>query len=308
MIRVRDLRIDYDNVCAVHEVSFEVKAGEVCGLIGPNGAGKTSTMRALTGLLEPTYGEIEMAGIDMREHPREACRFIGFMPDAPTMYDDLYCWEFLDLFATSYGLPRKQRPGAIGERLAQVGLTGKRNAPIATLSRGMRQRLMLAKTLIPDPKVIILDEPASGVDPQGRIDLKNVIKGLSAEGKSVLVSSHILSEMSEFCTSIAVMEKGRLVAAGSIDELRNQMIEGQTLVMSVVGSPGELLIRLGLEPLIEEIRQADGQVLARFSGNDDEAADLLGRLVGTGIRLRSFAPAKEGLEELFLKIGARELA
>ena len=308
MIRVRDLRIDYDNVCAVSDVSFEVQPGEVCGLIGPNGAGKTSTMRALTGLLEPTYGEIEMAGVDMREHPRQACRSVGFMPDAPPMYDDLLCWEFLDLFAASYGLTRERRPEVIAERLDQVGLTGKREAPIATLSRGMRQRLMLAKTLLPDPQVLILDEPASGVDPQGRIDLKNVIRGLSASGKSVLVSSHILSEMTEFCTSVAVMERGRLVASGSIDALRQRVMGGLTLAIQVVGSDDDLMKRLEQEPLIQEVRLSEGRVKARFAGTQDDAADLLARLVGAGIRVRSFAPMQEGLEELFLKIGARELS
>jgi len=308
MIRVRDLRIDYENVCAVSDVSFEVGPGEVCGLIGPNGAGKTSTMRALTGLLEPTYGEIEMAGVDMREHPRQACRLVGFMPDAPPMYDDLLCWEFLDLFAGSYGLPREQRPRVIAERLDQVGLTGKREAAIATLSRGMRQRLMLAKTLLPDPQVIILDEPASGVDPQGRIDLKNVIKRLSAEGKSVLVSSHILSEMTEFCTSVAIMERGRLVASGSIDELRHQVMGGFTLAIQVVGSADALIDQLETELLVHDIRQVDGHVQARFNGSEEDGADLLARLIGAGIRVRSFAPMKQGLEELFLKIGARELS
>src|SRR5262245_23664239 len=192
MIRVRGLRVDYEAVCAVHDVSLDVGAGEVCGLIGPNGAGKTTTMRAMLGLIEPTYGEIELAGVDMRERPRDACRAIGFMPDFPPMYDDLKCWEFLDLFAASYFVPRARRKDVIDRSLALVGLTEKRQAMIPELSRGMRQRLMLAKTLIPDPQVLMLDEPASGLDPQGRIDLKNVMKTLAAEGKTVLISSHIL--------------------------------------------------------------------------------------------------------------------
>ena len=193
MIRVRDLRVDYETVCAVRDLSLEVGPGEVCGLIGPNGAGKTTTMRAMIGLIEPTYGEIELAGVDMRERPRDACRAVGFMPDFPPMYDDLMCWEFLDLFAASYSVPRPGRRGVVDRALTTVGLAEKRTAMIVELSRGMRQRLMLAKTLIPGPQVLMLDEPASGLDPQGRIDLKNVLKALAAEGKTVLVSSHILT-------------------------------------------------------------------------------------------------------------------
>src|SRR3954453_17988605 len=184
MIRIKDLRVDYDDVCAVRDLSLEVGPGEVCGLIGPNGAGKTTTMRAMLGLIEPTYGEIELAGVDMGGGPREACRAAGFMPDFPPMYDDLMCWEFLDLFAASYFIPRARRKDVIDRSLALVGLTEKRRAMVLELSRGMRQRLMLAKTLTPDPRVLMLDEPASGLDPQGRIDLKNVMRTLAAEGKT----------------------------------------------------------------------------------------------------------------------------
>src|SRR5689334_15726295 len=150
MIRVRNLRVDYDDVCAVDDLSLEVGPGEVCGLIGPNGAGKTTTMRAMLGLIEPTRGEVELAGVDMREHPRDACRVVGFMPDFPPLYDDLKCWEFLDLFAASYFIPRRDRRAVVARAMELVGLMEKRNAMAVTLSRGMRQRLMLAKTLIPD--------------------------------------------------------------------------------------------------------------------------------------------------------------
>ena len=186
MIQIRDLRVDYDNVCAVRDLSLEVAPGEVCGLIGPNGAGKTTTMRAMIGLIEPTYGEINVMGVDVREHPQDVCRLVGFMPDFPPVYEDLMVWEFLDLFAASYGMPRDRRPFEVGRHLEMVGLAEKRDALVVELSRGMRQRLMLAKTLIPEPRALLLDEPASGVDPQGRIDLKNILRRLGDEGKTVL--------------------------------------------------------------------------------------------------------------------------
>src|SRR5580704_7100948 len=229
MIHVKDLRVDYDNVCAVRDLSLEVAPGEVCGLIGPNGAGKTTTMRAMIGLIEPTYGEINVMGVDVRERPQDVCRTVGFMPDFPPVYEDLLVWEFLDLFAASYGIARDRRPVEVGRHLEMVGLTEKRNVLVVELSRGMRQRLMLAKTLIAGPRALLLDEPASGVDPQGRIDLKNILRRLAEERTTVLISSHILAEMNEFCTSVAIMERGALVVSGRIDEV-NRRVMGDTLI------------------------------------------------------------------------------
>lgn len=308
MIRVRDLRIDYDSVCAVSDLSLEVGPGEVCGLIGPNGAGKTTTMKAILGLIEPTYGEIELAGVDMRERPHDACRVVGFMPDFPPMYDDLMCWEFLDLFASSYFIPRSERPGVINRTLELVGLTEKRRAMVVELSRGMRQRLMLAKTLIPDPQVLMLDEPASGLDPQGRIDLKNVVKGLAAEKKTVLISSHILSEMSEFCTSVAIMERGRMVVNGTIAEIQQRIMGGTVLLVEVLGDPAAFVAVVEADPLADSIESTNGHFAIQYRGDSEQASDLLAALVRAGVRVASFARRREGLEELFLKVGAKDLS
>ncbi len=308
MIRVRDLRVDYDAVCAVRDLSLEVGAGQVCGLIGPNGAGKTTTMLAMLGLIEPTYGEIELAGVDMRERPRDACRVVGFMPDFPPMYDDLMCWEFLDLFAASYFVPRPARPELIDRSLALVGLTEKRHAMVAELSRGMRQRLMLAKTLIPDPQVLMLDEPASGLDPQGRIDLKNVLRSLAAAGKTVLISSHILAEMSEFCTAVAIMERGRMVVSGTIAEVQERMMSVAVLVVEVLGDPGALEAIVAADPLAGPIEHQNGTFSIPFRGDAAEASDLLAALVRGEVRVASFSRRREGLEELFLKVGAKQLS
>jgi ABC-2 type transport system ATP-binding protein len=309
MIHVKDLRVDYDNFCAVRDLSLDVGPGEVCGLIGPNGSGKTTTMKAMLGLLEPTYGEIRLAGVDMREHPRDASRYVGFMPDFPPMYDDLMCWEFLDLFAASYGLPKAARPGAIERLLGVVGLSEKHDAFIVELSRGMRQRLMLAKTLIPDPQILILDEPASGVDPQGRIDLKNVLKAQAAAGKAVLISSHILTEMQEFCDSVAIMQKGQMIVSGNIDEISARVMGGTTLAVEVLDGLEAFLRTVesdGRAGLVE--RKGDATFEFLFDGGPEAAADLLAALVHAGARISSFAPRREGLEDLFLKVGAREVS
>jgi ABC-2 type transport system ATP-binding protein len=310
MIRVRDLRVDYDNVCAVQDLSLEVGEGEVCGLIGPNGAGKTTTMRTMLGLIEPTYGSIMMAGVDIRERPDDAKSVVGFMPDFAPMYDDLKCWEFLDLFAASYGIPRAERPAEIDRHLALVGLTEKRDAMIVELSRGMRQRLMLAKTLIPGPRVLLLDEPASGVDPQGRIDLKNVLKALAAEGRTVLISSHILAEMSEFCTSVAIMERGRMVVSGKIDEIHARIMGDAVLSIEVLGDPSTFLAIAETDPRrVGEIeRPGNGTFEFRYNGGPEQLADLLAQLIRAEVRVASFAPRKDNLEGLFLKVGAKALS
>ena len=309
MIRIRDLRVDYDNVCAVRDLSLEVEPGEVCGLIGPNGAGKTTTMRAMLGLLEPTYGEIEILGVDVREHPKDVCRIVGFMPDFPPMYDDLRVWEFLDLFAAAYDVPRDERPALVEKHLDLVGLTEKREAMVPELSRGMRQRLMLAKTLLPGPSVILLDEPASGMDPNGRIELKLMLRKLSDEGRAILVSSHILTEMSEFCTSVGIMERGQMVVSGRVEDVAAQVLGSTAVVqMEVLSSTEELEARLVKIERCGPRSWQGNRVEFSCEGTPDELADLLKALVLDGVRVVSFGRKKENLEEVFLKVGARELS
>jgi ABC-2 type transport system ATP-binding protein len=309
MISIRDLRVDYDNLCAVRDLTLDVEPGQVCGLIGPNGAGKTTTMRTVLGLIEPTYGTIEIMGIDVHESRRAGIsRLVGFMPDFPPVYDDLFVWEFVDLFAASYRIPRTERPSQVDRSLEMVGLAEKRNAPVIELSRGMRQRLMLAKTLIPEPQVLLLDEPASGVDPQGRIDLKNILKRLAAEGKTILISSHILAEMNEFCTAVAIMEKGRLVVSGRIDEVNARIMGESLLAVEVLGDPATFLAIVAADERAGPAERKGASFEFRYRGGAEEASDLLGRLVGAGVRVASFARRKENLEELFLKVGARELS
>jgi ABC-2 type transport system ATP-binding protein len=309
MIRVKDLRVDFDNVCAVRDLSLEINPGEVYGLIGPNGAGKTTTMRALLGLVEPTYGEIELAGVDIRERPRDASRLVGFMPDFPPMYDDLKVWEFLDLFAAAYDVPPDERPALVDRSIDLVGLGEKRDALLPVLSRGMRQRLMLAKTLLPGPQVILLDEPASGMDPNGRIELKLLLRKLSDEGKTLLVSSHILTEMSEFCTSVGIMERGRLVVSGRVEDVARQVLGSAAVVQAeVLGPPEELEARLARLPRCGPRSWQGGRVEFGFDGSPDELADLLKGLVLDGVRLIGFGRKKENLEDVFLKVGAKDLS
>ncbi|RLT12944.1 MAG: ABC transporter ATP-binding protein [Planctomycetota bacterium] len=311
MIQVSDLRVDYDDFCAVRELSINIGAGEVCGLIGPNGAGKTSTMRAIVGLLEPTYGTIRIAGIDAREHPEAAQLALGFMPDFAPVYEDMKCWEFLDIFAAAYKIPKSIRKQRVEQELERVSLTEKRNVPAGALSRGMRQRLTLAKTLLPDPKVLLLDEPASGLDPNARIELKQIIRSLASEGRTVLISSHILSEMSEFCTSVAIMERGRMIVQGSIAEVQAKYNTGTELQIRLLDRAEELrdwlLQREGVRSA--EFDESADHLFVKLIGKEEAMmANLLADMCRADFQIISFAPRREGLEELFLKVGAKEVS
>jgi ABC-2 type transport system ATP-binding protein len=308
VISVDELRVDYGNLCAVEELSFSVAKGEVFGLIGPNGAGKTSTMRALVGLLTPTYGAINIAGFDVREEPQAVGQVLGFMPDFPPVYEDLLVWEFLDLFAASYFIPKPRRSSEIVHRLEQVGLTEKTNSLVGSLSRGMRQRLMLAKTLLPEPKVLLLDEPASGMDPHGRAQMKQVIRDFAEDGGTVLVSSHILSEMDEFCTSIGIMERGQMIVSGKVDEIAAKVLGQSVLEVELVSGKDCLLKILANHRIDAEPDDSNRRFAIPFDGDDHAASDLLAELVNAGVRVSSFTRKRESLEDLFLQIGAKELS
>lgn len=308
MIRIRDLRVDYDNFCAVRDLSLDIEAGQVCGLIGPNGAGKTTTMRTMLGLIEPTYGQVQVNGLEVRENLEQVNHLVGFMPDFPPVYEDLKVWEFLDLFAASYRIPKSRRPAIIDYHLGLVSLSEKRNAAISGLSRGMRQRMMLAKTLIPNPEVLLLDEPASGVDPQGRIDLKNIIKNLAAEGKTVLISSHILTEMNEFCTSVVIMDRGEVVVSGKLEEVNRSILGHALLTVEILDEPGPFLDVISRNPhagLVDTAGAESGRYEFRYEGDSAASSELLANLIRAGVRVSSFTRRKDNLEELFLKVGTK---
>jgi ABC-2 type transport system ATP-binding protein len=309
MIKARALRVDYDEVTAVAEIDLDVAAGEVFGLIGPNGAGKTSTIRALAGVLEPTYGEIELMGVDARRHPEEAHRQLGYMPDFAPLYDDLKVWEYLDVFALAYRLPHAIRRDRIDACLDLARLQEKRDEFVRGLSRGMRQRLVLAKTLIPEPKILLLDEPAGGLDPIGRIELRKILVELAGRGAAVLVSSHILTELSEYCTAVGIMEKGRMVISGTIESVLKQLgSHGALHVRAALPNPALAGVLAG-EPLLSGIEVRDNLAAhGAFAGDDKAAAELLARLVAAGIEVADFHVEQDDIEKIFLKVGARELS
>ena len=310
MIKARSLRVDYEEVTAVCDLDLEVSAGQVYGLIGPNGAGKTSTIKALAGVLEPTYGDIELMGIDARRHPEEACRALGYMPDFAPLYADLKVWEYLDVFALAYLLPPARRRERVEACLNQAHLTEKRDELVRGLSRGMQQRLTLAKTLIPEPKVLLLDEPASGLDPIGRVELRETLAGLARGGAAVLVSSHILSELSEYCNAVGIMERGRMVISGSIDSILARIGSRGTLHVRLLRPHPALREVLAQSPGLAQLEiTADGLAAqALFAGDDAEAARLLAQVLAAGAAVAAFHVVREDIEDIFMRIGAREVS
>lgn len=310
MISVRGLRVDYETTTAVQDLDLEIRPGEVYGLVGPNGAGKTSTIKAVAGLLDPTYGEISIAGVDMAMNPEEGWRQLGFMPDFPPVYERLKVWEYLDVFGAAHLLPRGVRMERVHHWLARVGLSEEWNVFVGDLSRGMCQRLVLAKTLIHDPKVLLLDEPASGMDPAARIQLRDILRDMARAGAAVLVSSHILSELSDMCTSIGVMDRGRMVVSGTLDEIREHSgISGQLIVRIIGGgdtahAEAERLLR-ACTVVRDPRREPDGRWTATFLGEEAQAAPLLAALVAAGLLVIEFRVRREGIEDIFMRVSGR---
>src|SRR4051794_2957161 len=300
----------YDRTVAVAGLDLDVAAGEIFGLVGPNGAGKTTTLRILSTLLVPDAGDAEIAGASVRRNPNDVRRVLGFMPDSFGVYDDTKVWEYLDFFARCYGIPADRRRRIIGDLLELVDLGPKRDTYVQGLSRGMQQRLCLAHTLVHDPEVLLLDEPASGPDPRARVELRELLRELRSLGKTILVSSHILPELEELCTSVAIIDRGQVLAQGRVAEIERRLRAGAVLRVRVLGDPGAADTArdwFGTQPDVASASVLpDGTVELGFRGDDAATARLLAAAVGAGFPVVSFARAASDLEELFLQVTARE--
>ncbi|HVL53492.1 MAG TPA: ABC transporter ATP-binding protein [Vitreimonas sp.] len=312
IVRASGLVKRYDGTLAVAGLDLDVPEGEIFGLVGPNGAGKTTTLRILATLLEPTAGDAEIAGISVLRDPGEVRRVIGFMPDVFGVYDDMKVWEYLDFFARCYGIEASRRRQMIADLLDLVDLADKRDTYVQALSRGMQQRLCLAHTLVHDPQVLLLDEPASGLDPRARVELRELLRELRALGKTILISSHILPELEELCTSVAIVDRGRVLAQGRVADIERRLRVGAVLRIRVVGD-GELVERarahFAAQPQVASASVLDdGTIEIGFRGDDEATARLLAGAVAAGLPVVSFARAASDLEELFLQITAQDAA
>ncbi len=307
VVVTRGLVKRYPGTTAVAGLDLAVAEGEIFGLVGPNGAGKTTTLRILATLLTATSGYAEVGGIDVRTNPDDARRVLGFMPDVFGVYDDMKVWEYLDFFARCYGIPGSRRRRMIGDLLELVDLADKREAYVQVLSRGMQQRLCLAHTLVHDPQVLLLDEPASGLDPRARVELRELLRELRALGKTIVISSHILPELEELCTAVAIVDHGLVLAHGKVSEIEGRLRYGAVLRLRLVGDEGleEARAHFAADPRVAAAEVLpDGQLELGFRGDDAAAAELLAAAVVAGIRITSFARAVSDLEELFLQVTA----
>jgi len=304
-IEIKDLRVDYGNFVAVNDISLSVPPGEVCGLVGPNGAGKTSTFKVLTTLMHPTYGDVRLCGMDLFLQPEDAREVLGYMPDFAPVPSDLKAWEFLDLFAHAHGLGNAaRRRERIDACLEDVHLTDKRDAWCRELSRGQTQRLVLAKTLLHRPRVMVLDEPASGMDPLSRRDLRMTLRRLAADGVAIIVSSHILSELADMCTSLCVMNQGKILASGAVDAVRDQLGNAdRTLALTVLpGSEGEAERVLRALPHTQELVVQGARFSMRFHGSGEDQAALLATLLAAGVKVRTFEEQKSSFEDILVQV------
>lgn len=299
----------FDSLTAVHDVNLDIASGAVYGLIGPNGAGKTTLLQMLATVETPTIGEITIHGEPLfSNHPSpQIKRLIGYLPDDFPVYEELTVWDYLDYFARLYRLRQPHRDRRIRSVLELVQLTSKRHSAIASLSRGMKQRLSLARTILHEPVVLLLDEPVSGLDPIARLHFRDIIKALREVGMTIVISSHVLSDLAEICTMIGIMELGYLVESTSLSELY-QRLSRQQIRLSTVGKIDDLVAELRHYPQVEYVESTSEPetICIGFSGNLQESSELLRSLIQAGIPLTQFHPLQEDLETIFLKLGHKQ--
>lgn len=305
-LEIRSLRVDYGDFVAVDHLDLTVAPGEILGIVGPNGAGKTSTFRVLATLLEPTHGEVFFGGVDIAEDSHRARRLMGYMPDLAPVPSDLRLWEFLDFYAAAHGIAdARARRARADECLGKVGLLPLRERGCRELSRGQTQRVVLAKTLLHGPRLLILDEPASGLDPLARRELRLVLQGLARTGVTVLISSHILGELAEMCTSLCILHRGKVLAHGGVDAVRRQLGRStRRLTLGIIGPPGTAADRLSGHPGVRDLSTGPGTVSFDFDGDDEAQADLVEALVRDRVRIRSLEERRSSLEDLLVDIAA----
>lgn len=302
MIRTEKLCKTYGKAQAVIDLDLDIGEGRVFGFIGPNGAGKSTTMMILATLLAPTSGEAYVAGYNVLTHPREVRQAIGYMPDFFGVYDNLKTIEYLDFYAGAYRILRHKREKLFNNLLELVNLSNKRDAYVDSLSRGMKQRLGLARCLIHNPDVLILDEPASGLDPRARIEMREILKELKRMKKTIMISSHILPELAELCDEIGVIERGRLIAATSVDELAISEQGVHVLEIKVLAKVEETKEFLDAYPLVKQVNRKPDHFRVLFSGGTEEQAELLREMLEYNLPVHHFATSKENLEDVFLAI------
>lgn len=302
MLKIRNLTKRYGRYTALDSLDLQIDRGEIFGFVGPNGAGKTTTMKIMAGLLKADAGEIYIDDIRLFEDYNRLKEVIGYMPDFFGVYNNLQVMEYLEFYASAYGMETRQARRLGKHLLEMVHLEGKEECYVDELSRGMKQRLCLARALIHDPQFLILDEPASGLDPRSRFEFKEILKELRDDGKTIIISSHILMELAEMCTSIGVIERGKMILQGSIEDILETVDTSNPLIIRVYDQVDTAVLLLKKEEKIESLTIQGNSIFASFSGNREEEARLLKTLIDNGVLVQSFSREQGSLESLFLKI------
>jgi len=302
MLSIKNLNKSYGKFQAVTDLSFEVPEGEIFGFVGPNGAGKTTTMKIMCGLLPATCGEITLDNVDVMKHSKKIKEKIGYMPDFFGVYDDLKVSEYLEFYASIYNIKGAERKKITDDLLELVDLGHKREAYVDSLSRGMKQRLCLARSLVHNPRLLVLDEPASGMDPRARVEMKEILKNLKGMGKTIIISSHILPELAELCTSIGIIDKGRMVISGSVSEIMQQVYSKKVIRIKVTEKMEEAVSLLSEYPFVDKLVAGANTIQAGFEGDEGDMGRVLRELVNRGIPVVSFAQLDGNLEDIFMKV------
>jgi ABC-2 type transport system ATP-binding protein len=306
-VRIVNLKRYFGKTKAVDDVSFEFSSGQIYGFVGPNGAGKTTTMRILATLDEPTDGNAYVNGISVVDDPERARRHIGFVPDSLPAHRDINVHEYLDFFARAYGLRGAKRRAVVDSVEQFTNLKGIREKLLRALSKGMKQRVSLARALVHDPPVLVLDEPAAGLDPRARIELRELLKVLADRGKAVLISSHILSELAEICNGAVIIEQGKILRAGPMEHILAQPTRLRTIVVRAAGGPEALHRELLQVPAVREARMVGEEVEIQMEGGDDVSSAILAHLIGKGFRIADFRQRHLGLEDVFMTVTKGEV-
>jgi ABC-2 type transport system ATP-binding protein len=308
LLNAEHVHVQYGQLVAVRDVSLQVHGGDLLGLIGPNGAGKTTLLRSIAALQPIHYGSIHVLGEPIRPEATDILRHIGFTPDTPSLYDELTVRDFLRFIARGYDLGQSEADERIDFWLEKVWLTEKAGTKIKGLSRGMKQRIGIARTLLPNPSLILLDEPAAGLDPAGRVQFRQLLSNLRDQGKGLIVSSHILSDMEEYCTHIAIMAGGRVVQYGTVSHVAGHATNGRCRYTMTLAHPiADIKAQMGKIGAISGIEVDNQRIVFEYASGQDQAAALLAELVARKLPVASFAPNAPGLEEAYLRTGIRQV-
>lgn len=302
MISVRSLTKTYGRVKALNGLSLEVPEGSIFGFVGPNGAGKTTTIKVLSTLLRPDSGEAYVAGAEVTKNPAEVRRHLGYMPDFFGVYDGITSLEYLEFYGTAHGIPLAKARSVGKDLLELMDLANKANELVDGLSRGMKQRLCLARALVHDPEVLVLDEPASGLDPRARIEMRELLKELRSMGKTIIISSHILTELAELCTDVGIVNGGKVVASGRVDDIMQRLNFSRVLRVKTIESNERAAEVLRECAGVTRVSWSESHVGAAFDGDEEDLAKALQNLLSAGVKVTAFSEEKNSLEEVFMQV------